>query len=401
MGYLRFSDVDLALLKRFGAQYEVNKSGDPGADWKLFIARDLLRVRDFRGKPTVFAQGKGDLALDAVVDGLHWWLHSQHFGAGSPKLRVAVRVASASSGEIVPEHTRVALAAMAAWTSIELVGFTLDNRDLNFSQLGPYPDPASDPRVSGEWLAALTTRPVLPAELLALERQVKTTVPSFRWYRSVTETKWSGRIAGWEVCTASAKTLNITWKSPAAGHCPAPTFAGFQSEIADLAQQRLSKGKDEHLIESALLRGRVPIPVTSDVLVQMVPVGEPPFQFPALYAKGGQARYIDAMMRHVDGLFILELKVPSGSEGQYYRHAIAQAFLYRRFIKAATHLHGWIAAHGAGASGNSIAAVVFPKIESPQRHKLFDPLKKTAGRFGVCVRELDQTIAQLRVLAMT
>lgn len=64
-------------------------------------------------------------------------------------------------------------------------------------------------------------------------------------------------------------------------------------------------------------------------------------------------------MRSGEVPWAVELKVPSGGQGQYYRHAIKQAVLYREFIRSAKQLHPWFERRGLDATRCS-AAVVLP-----------------------------------------
>ena len=59
-------------------------------------------------------------------------------------------------------------------------------------------------------------------------------------------------------------------------------------------------------------------------------------QFPTKWGPGGKSRYLDALLRDGSTPWAIEMKVQGGAGvGQYYRHAVAQAVLYREFIRRA------------------------------------------------------------------
>src|SRR4051794_35441069 len=91
------------------------------------------------------------------------------------------------------------------------------------------------------------------------------------------------------------------------------------------------------------------------------------------WGPGGKARYLDALLRDGSTPWAIEMKVQGGAGvGQYYRHAVAQAVLYREFIRRAEPLHPWFEKRGLVAT-DCRAAVVVPTIPSQQarwRHRL-------------------------------
>jgi len=179
---------------------------------------------------------------------------------------------------------------------------------------------------------------------------------------------------------------------------------GFASQRGD-ENTSPGRNKREHMLESAVLNQRVPVEIApgGPVLEPVAPAPQPPFQFPALYAHDGPARYIDAVMRHDDSLWVVELKVGSQGEGQYYRHALTQALLYREFIRSAVELHPWLINNMPGLATSGPlwcqAAVAFPKLQS-RRKNLLSRLRETALQLGVRVIELPQTMDDIRGLAL-
>ena len=145
-----------------------------------------------------------------------------------------------------------------------------------------------------------------------------------------------------------------------------------------------------------MLRGAEEVKVESGVLETVS--RQYPFQFPTLWAPGGKARYLDALMRSGNVPWAVELKEPKGSSmGQGYRHAVTQAVLYREFIIRAEDVHPWFNSLSLNAELCK-AAVAFPKMEAydnPRKHQrlrmLFQQHQKVAGAFGVEIVELCKT----------
>ena len=77
------------------------------------------------------------------------------------------------------------------------------------------------------------------------------------------------------------------------------------------------------------------------------------------------------------------------SEGQYYRHAVAQAVLYREFIREATPLHFWFAGFDL-APTECRAAVVVPTISTPEWQA---PLEALCRLFDVPLVVVDASAA--------
>ncbi len=417
MKYVQFDANDLALLKKFNFRFEAGPTGEPTTDMNLLICRDLLRAREYDGRPTVLAQGGGDAALHAVVDAVHWHLHAPDLDDGRSQLRVAVRTGPEGTPHLVPNATVAALAAIADEVGVELVRFELDALGLRFVARGTFSPVASDSRVTTTWRHGLQARKKpRPTVVAALDELLADTVPVpvFGWYRSLTGKEWSGRVAGWQVCTALDWDPNIHWQTksaePVLAMQPGPALVAKIVQFATERGQSTHKHgstKLEHMLESAVLRHRVGIPLGSDRLAAIVQAPEPPFQFPALYAHDdddGQARYVDALMHHNDAVWVVELKVATGGQGEYYRHALTQALLYRRFIRTAVPLHAAI--QGLNPALPQLlpqwcqAAIAFPKLTS-KRQNLLPMLKQTALQFRVHVIELEQDIAEIRHLATT
>ena len=118
-------------------------------------------------------------------------------------------------------------------------------------------------------------------------------------------------------------------------------------------------------------------------------------QFPTKWGRQGSARYLDAILRDGATPWAIEMKVAgSAGVGQYYRHAIAQAVLYREFIKQATPLHWWFDAKNLTAA-HCKGAIVVPKLTGPNA-VWRDRLQRLCRTFGIDLIEVDPASARLR-----
>ena len=155
--------------------------------------------------------------------------------------------------------------------------------------------------------------------------------------------------------------------------------------------------QDEHALESRILRGVVPIEVADNQLQLLrksdtVNWGS---QFPTMWGREGRARYLDGLLRDGSTPWALEMKVNGGGGvGRYYRHAIAQAVLYREFIRQASPLHFWFEQQDLDATGCQ-AAVVIPEF-STASDRWRPRLQALSDLFGVALVEVDNEYAALR-----
>lgn len=76
-------------------------------------------------------------------------------------------------------------------------------------------------------------------------------------------------------------------------------------------------------------------------------------------------RYLDALLRDGDVPWAVEMKVEGGSGFGYYRKAVAQAVLYRHFIRSATPLKDWFASRHGLDPAECRACVVVPEPSRP------------------------------------
>ena len=84
----------------------------------------------------------------------------------------------------------------------------------------------------------------------------------------------------------------------------------------------------------------------------------------------------------------------AGGVGRYYRHAIAQAVLYREFIRQARPLHFWFERYGLDAAACQ-AAVVIPEFPSGTGGRWRPRLQALCDLFDVELVEVDKKSAEL------
>ena len=237
------------------------------------------------------------------------------------------------------------------WTPLAASGFDHAAAHLHYSR----------------WPGLLGADFAVPAIVTHLVKEVG--LPDLRAYPQLTaKGEWSIRVEGLQVGRASADgtgwldvgKLGKTGKtgpertiwlqvSPA-GQFPFETATVTEAaakvrEFAARLREMAGGEQNEHALESRILRGAITVPIDGRPLELIrdddgiVNWGS---QFPTKWGPGRQARYLDALLRDpVDpSPWAIEMKVRL-SEGQYYRHAVAQAVLYRDFIRKATALHPW------------------------------------------------------------
>lgn len=261
------------------------------------------------------------------------------------------------------------------------------------------------------WMKYLTRPVEVPEFLNDLERAVNDGI--FKWYRNVTGNYWSGRVGGLEVCTVDFNDNKYTLDVGKEGKkgnisktreeflrirnkiLDTNTFSRSQidqvvSVIRTVANSRrygaLNEYNREHLLESQVLCSDLDVVSNS---VSLKPVcGDYPFQFPALWKPFASARFIDVLMRIDNIPYVVELK-EGHSPGQYYRHAITQAVLYREFIKRAEKVHPWFKERGLDPE-KCRAVVAFPELAkgNKKHQKLLEQHKKVASCFDVEIIEI-------------
>jgi hypothetical protein len=156
---------------------------------------------------------------------------------------------------------------------------------------------------------------------------------------------------------------------------------------------------NEHALESRILRGHTQITTPDGTPLALLrgpdPVVNWGSQFPTKWGSEGSARYLDALLRDGSIPWAIEMKVAGGGGvGQYYRHAVAQAVLYRHFIRQADQLHWWFVDQGLEPTACR-AAVVVPRMDGPSAIWR-DGLQSLCTSFDVELIEVDPSHAALR-----
>lgn len=383
-------------LVRLGGQVDKSSDRDPG------ISGSYLRTF-IDGNP-VFAVGAerdATTRIDAVVHGIHW-CRNRH--ASATRLTVAWGIRGDSRDVRVMDPVATLLAQYRGQIAVQPC--------LDLQTWKPAAPDLSDE--GAPWKVRLMARldRRIPASLDALACAVGSR--SFRWYQTVTDDSWSGRVDGLEVYTTDAlgfqgrldvgspgKNGRESREREAFQKIAGTTAGSFQlprdqdavaAMLRAIVQARgtgsLKEAQPEHRLESRVLTGDVKVAV--DGLGPLEPVArEVPFQFPTCWTPGGDARFVDALMHHGSTPWVVELKVQTGGQASYYRHAVAQAVLYREFVRMAKPLHGWFEAQGLQPK-DCRAAVAIPEIRGPRRTRLLQDLTASAADFDVAVIPLDE-----------
>ncbi|MGJ9423866.1 hypothetical protein [Aeromicrobium sp. CF3.5] len=263
------------------------------------------------------------------------------------------------------------------------------------------------------WPGLLSRSRPVPPLVSAIVRDAA--IPALRAYPMLsTEAGWSLRLEGLEVgrVTADQVALGVgkdgksgaqsrqraAWVDSTGNAMPLITSDASEAvrEIAKFATSWQNPGttkleQDEHALESRILRGETPIQINGRLLslIESDPVVNWGSQFPTKWGPGGKARYLDALLRDGSIPWAVEMKVEGGAGvGQYYRHAVAQAVLYREFIRQAHPLHEWFEDRGLDAA-QCRAAVVVPQMTNPKQARWRDHVVRLCEAFAVEFIEVD------------
>lgn len=408
-------DVIASALQAAGIVYWLDPNGALRADRQLWLSAHLVRCQDFGGVPTVFVASGMEQPWNGVVDAVHWLAHDRsRYRAAWGRVQVAFHE-SAPGTALDAAATLAAAGNQRGGLVIELATYALNRGGLTVRPLvRPAPDFGSLTKVDG-WARLLDKRsqtlnragiPQIGRDLI---RELSTVVPAFRWYRNASEGGFSGRVGGLQCCRIEDGHSHISLVS--GDRFEAHNLGSLVGVITAVARDRanpqasIGTGKDEHLLESGVLRQAVPLnplhAVFGRVALTPMAFNEPPLQLPALFGRRDRKRHVDALLRQGSVPWVVELKVASGGQGQYYRHAIAQVVLYREFVRSANALHPWFANHGLDAS-RCEAAIAFPELRGSNQvcAAIRSTLSDTAGSFLVGIHELEPW-SPLRVRCMT
>jgi hypothetical protein len=261
----------------------------------------------------------------------------------------------------------------------------------------------------------LLTRP-RPVPTLVSDIVGVAALPGLRAYPMLSSgAEWSLRLEGLEVGRANAMRVKLSvgkdgksggqsrqresWVG-ATGHAvplvtdkaaeAARVISTFAAHWHGLGAEHVDH--DEHALESRILRGATSIEIDGKPLSvlrsdRVVNWGS---QFPTKWGPAGKSRYLDALLRDGSTPWAIEMKVQGGAGvGQYYRHAVAQAVLYREFIRRATPLHDpWFVDQHLDAT-KCEAAVVVPRLTNPRHSHWRDHVVRLCDAFDVAFVEVD------------
>jgi hypothetical protein len=377
-----------------------NKAGvkfDAKNDRKLRLSGRILRGQ-MNGTPFAAIGGEHglDKQLNAIVDAVHWYIH-KYGSAGD--LKIIFGTGNSTEKLLASAATLIASVRNGINISVKV--------DFKPKKL-TMPDFEN---LRTTWLSFFTVRDNQFLPILAHRLKKMVNRASFRWYRNVTGNFWSGRIEGLEVCTVGPDPdkgiLNVgkpgkngnqskarkTFLKEAGDKAGEFSFTNLEEvcriirNLSDIRKNgKLKNEQQEHYLEARILRECIPVKLGNGNLLRPV-CKDNPFQFPTLWSPDGSTRFLDVLMHENEIPYAVELKVPeSAGGGEYYRHAITQAVLYREFIRKAAQLHPWFASKGLIAMGCK-GAVAFPKMADKQR-KIVKLHKKIADMFDIEIVEL-------------
>ena len=382
----------------------IRKSLSVNASPSMCTSGKLLRSVD--GDTVVVGIGsdeKVERQLHAVVDSVHWHLQTKG-NQGRLKLILGTRADSKEMAEVL-HVTATMINNLQIPLNVDL--------EIDFSPCDPATVFDSETYSSNErnWVEKINSK---EQELPDLANKLSEIVNdrSFNWYRNVTSEYWSGRVDGLQVCKLIGKkgTLDVgiegksgdgparkifldalqefsTEKSVVFDEKNLEQASAIVKKMAELRREgKLSELKKEHLFESQVLRGKLILTLENGALKPIDSLI--PFQFPTLWHSRGDARFLDALLRSGNIPWAVELKVPTtAGAGEYYRHGITQAVMYREFVRRAEIFHPWFEKKGLDAR-KCRAALAFPKMLSKQK-KILQYHKAAAQAFGVEVIEAD------------
>jgi len=395
------SIMDLLKSQRLNPKAEQDRN-------KLIISKKVIRCED--NETLIVGMGnetKKDDQIHLVVDAVHLYLQTE-----SQKKNLKIIFGRRTDKDEQAEVEN-AVALMVESIKIEDINIAIevDGKKVNFNTK------SFDITPTGKierWMEYLSQKVEIPKLANELEKAINNDL--FKWYRSATGQKWSGRVGGLEVCSmdldgqkselqvgrrgknddgpARKVFLEIlkqeNFKEGIFLHSQLDKVASVIRAIAESRKNgALSQFQREHLLESQVLSGQLKICSKSGILKNTF--GDQPFQFPTLWGPNGSPRYVDALMQHGNIPYVVELKESSGnSRGQGFRHAITQAVLYREFIRRTKKVHPWFEKRGIKPVECS-AVVAFPEFTNNDEiinEKLLEQLKKVGNAFDVEIVEI-------------
>lgn len=363
-------------------------------DNNLSLSSHLIRVPS-RRLAAIASDTKSDVQLHGLLDTIHW----RRWGLGDSE-PVTFCWMSGESDESLVEPLSTLCSVLPADFGIQV------QRDfLPFTTVFNPLDADAPRRLEQLRLLEQTVPSQLHREI---EQQLGD--PCFRWVRTLTSREWTGRVDGLRVCRLDDQGCGVIqigaapedgvrrpeqeWFHALAGSDlfeirpdrVAETVRILRGLVDGRRRGLWSNRELEHLLEARVLRRAVPIEVESE---RIEPVTS---QFPTRWAESGAVRYIDVLGRTGSIPWVVELKVQEGGgAGQYFRHAIGQAVLYREFIRRSEGLAPWFQERGMDHR-RCEAVVAMPRSEVSERSRLLlDHVRYLADIFSVRVVVLNDT----------
>ena len=363
------------------------------------VSSQVIRCRyDGRRTMAVASDTSTETCIGACLDLLDMQLHEGHTYAGAPVAtdQVTLIVADRASSEALDAIGSI-LAALTSPLTVAVLT-AQDSSPPEQIQLGAAD--FSQSAKAGDYLTLMQNLNTGPPELL-LSIHTRVGRPELRAYPQLTSNPWwSLRLEGlevgrfrpnsgwldvgkagptgnigparkaWQEATAASSRLDVS-PDPTSIEAAVRALSAFADAWLPAAGHATTGRQNEHALESRILRGHCPIVADSTELqlMQPDPVTNWGSQFPTRwgFTTGNAARYLDALLRDGDVPWAVEMKVQGGGGvGQYYRHAIGQAVLYRHFIRSADPLDPWFAARGLTRT-KCKAAVVIPDLNDRPR----------------------------------
>ena len=343
--------------------------------------------------------------ISALVDAVHW-CRERHPGASVLRLVIG----EGRYRGVVFEALATLIAARRP-DSVPFLEIMLDGIATNLPACPTF----ATTRVAG-WMRSIERRLHEPEPKLVTALSAAAEHPSFRWYRGVTATYWSGRVEGLEVCRIDQRRERGSLAVGRIGKNGKRSLAGCEcmelladappdfteSDVISVARavgkivaarqmESLRDFQAEHRLEALVLRDMIHVPAGRRPGAGLLkPVfGKRPFQFPTQWCADGQPRYVDILMYEGKVPWVVELKDAKPGAGQYYRHAIGQAVLYREFVRKAPVVRAFLQrTKGLDATAcRALVAFPEPKPIDPLR---LQRLRRLAADFDVEVVPLGQ-----------
>lgn len=404
-----------------GRRYDVEHRQDKF----LSLSSHLLRFK-WEGDHAigVGSEHPAKTRINAVLDGVAWWM------AGSPatgtlRMVFGVDADQLSEGKPFFEQSPAfreqfgAIATLIAeiQTAPAVQLWWVDAHGVP-RQVSPQP-----PRFGGtpKWIEPLMSTAKKPVPLLAKALAEAVDHPAFALYPKLSTNSaepWQMRLDGLEIGRVGERTGRLQLATGDVSKSGEPRDAWrsvvgagpVSFDLASLADARalihrlisawqvgqaptaaLGHGQAEHALESHVLSGRLTLHTSTGPLRLAAPCGDRALrvaQFPTLWGEVARpVRYLDALLADPAGRpWAVELKDhATGGHGAYLRHGIAQAVLYRHYIRSVQALDGWFAHWGLDRS-QCQAAVAFPRA-APASAEAVKAHRELARQFGVEVIE--------------